>query len=90
MAAAVFTTMEWMEKAQKEVRVFFMEEEVATKEVVLEVEAEEVTGMAAKGLVEVEEGTPGEAEHAMKMIPVGEGEVLLTMEKISKMNAVTI
>ena len=28
-AAAVFTTMERMEKAQKEVRVFFTEEEVA-------------------------------------------------------------
>jgi len=76
-----------VEKAEKEVRVFFMEEEVAKEVVVLEVEVEEVT---SKSLVEVEEGTPGEAEHAMKMIPVGEGEVHLTMEEISKMNAVTI
>ena len=86
---AVFTTMEWMEKTEKEVRVFFLEEKVAKKAVVLEVEAEEITGM---GLVEVEveEDTPGEAEEAMKMIPVGEGEVHITMDKISKMNAVTI
>ena len=62
---------------------------MAKKVVVLEVEVEEVTGIAANVLVEVEEGIPGEAEHAMKMIPAGEGEVHLTMEKISKMNAVT-
>jgi len=58
--------------------------------VVLEVEVEEVTGITAKGLVEVEEDTPGEAEEATKMIPVEGEEVHLTMEKISKMNAVTI
>ena len=67
-----------------------MEEEVAKKVVVLEVEVEEVMGLTSKGLVEVEEDTPGEVEDTMKMIPVGEGEVHLTMEKISKMNAVTI
>ena len=57
---------------------------------VLEVEVEEVMEMGVERLVEVEEDTPGEVEEAMKMIPVEEGEVHLTMEKISKMNAVTI
>ena len=88
VAAAGLRTMERMDKTEKGERVFFMEEKVARKVVVLEVEVEEV--MAAKRLVEVEEGTPGEAEEATKMIPVEGGEVHLTMEKISKMNAVTI
>lgn len=40
--------------------------------------------------MEVVEGTPGGAEEAMKMIPVEEEEDHITMEKISKMNAVII
>jgi len=41
-------------------------------------------------LVEVVEGTQGGAEGAMKMILVEEEEDHITMEKISKMNAVII
>ena len=41
--------------------------------------------------MEVVEGTQGGAEEAMKMIPaLEEEEDHITMEKISKMNAVTI
>jgi len=88
VAAAGLRPMERMEKTEKGERVFFVEEKVAKQVVVLEVEVEEV--MAAKRLVEVGEGTPGEAEEAMKMIPAEEEEVHLTMEAISKMNAATI
>ena len=88
VTVAVFTTMEIMEKTEKGVKDFFMEGGVARMVVALEGEVEEVK--AATRLVEVVEGTPGGAVEAMKMIPVEEGEVPTMLEKISKMNAVTI
>jgi len=97
-AAAVFTTMEWMEKTMektekgvKGVKDSFVEGRVAKKVVVLEgVEEELLQKGAPTRLVEVVEGTQGGAEGAINMIPVEEEEDHITMEKIRKMNAVTM
>ena len=88
--AAVFTTMGWMEKTEKGVKDLFMGGGVAKKAVVLEGEVEEVeTDRMISRLVEVVEveGTPEGAVETMTMILVEE-EVLIMLEKISKMNAV--
>ena len=86
--AAVFTTMGWMEKTEKGVKDLFMGGGVAKKTVVLEGEVEEVeTDRMISRLVEVVEGTPEGAVETMTMILVEE-EVLIMLEKISKMNAV--
>lgn len=88
---AAFTTMERMETTEKGVKDSFMEGRVAEKVVVLVGVVEEVQQeIKPTRLVEVVEGTPGGAEEAMKMIPVEEEEDHITMEKISKMNAVII
>jgi len=90
-AAAVFTNMEWMEKLEKGVKDSFKEGRVACKVVVLEgVEEEVLQEGKPKRLVEVVEGTQGGAGQRIQMIPAEEGEDHITMEKISKMNAVTI
>jgi len=98
VAAAVFTTTEWMEKTMentekgvKGVKDSFVEGRVAKKVVVLEgVEEEVLQKGGPTRLVEVVEGTLGGAEGAMKMIPAEEEEDHITMEKISKTNVVTI
>jgi len=88
--------MEWMEKLEKGVKDFFKEgrvaiQVVAKEVVVLEgVEEEILQYRKPRRLVEVVEGTQGEAEAAMIMIPAEEEEDHITMEKIIKMNAVTI
>jgi len=90
-AAAVFTKMEWMEKPEKGVKDSFKEGREAIQVVVLEgVEEEILQDRKPRRLVEVVEGTQGGAEAAMIMIPAEEEEDHITMEKISKMNAVTI
>ena len=90
--AVVFATMEWMDKTERGVKDSFMEGRVAQLVVVLEGEVVEIITEIRKPtrLVEVVEGTQGGAEGAMKMILVEEEEDHITMEKISKMNAVII
>jgi len=80
-----------MEQTQQGVQHSLKEGRVAKEVVVLEGVVEEVVVYQKQSrLVEVVEGTQGGAEEAMKMIPAEEEEDHITMEKISKMNAVTI
>ena len=89
--AAVFATMEWMDKTEKGVKDSFIWGTVAKEAVVLEgVVVEVEKKRKSTRLVEVVEGTPGGTEGAMMMIPVEEEEDHITLEKISKMNAVII
>ena len=91
VAAAVFTPAGEMERrVKKEVKDFFTEglEEQLVKyrdrvKVVLGVVVVRVM------VEEVVVGTPGEAVGVVKMIPVEEEEVLIMLEKISKVIAVT-
>ena len=95
-AAAVFTKMEWMEKLDKGVKDSVKEGRVAVQLVAIQVvvlegvEEEILHYRNPRRLVEVVEDTQGGAEGAIKMIPAEEEEDHITMEKISKMNAVTI
>ena len=92
----VFTPVEEVERtlvvprdlAEKVVRDLFREEWVETHIVtkMLTEDLEEV--VEGDTVVVAEEGTLEEAVEIMKMTPVGEGEDLTTLEKISKMTVV--
>ena len=79
-------------KGVKGVKDSLMEGRVAVKVLVLEGVVGEVLQerRPTRQQVEVVEGTPGGAAEGIKMIPVEEEEDHITMEKISKMNAVII
>ena len=88
----VFTPVEEMvpwTRTEKGVKDFFREGRVEYLGMAMQTVVLEGVGVVVGVEVEVE-GTPGGAVGIMKMIPVEEGEVPIMLEKISKMNAVTI
>ena len=95
---AVFTPMEEVERiitvawdmVERGVRDFFREGRVEGPIMMLTEVLEEVVVLEEReGVGEAGEGTLEEAVEMMKMIPVEEGEVLIIMEKISRMIVVT-
>ena len=80
--------------AEKEAKDFFREEWVEEPGITMlqeDLEEEEVhMDIQAEGVLEVEEATLGEVAGIMNMTPVEEGEDLTMLERISKMNAVSI
>lgn len=78
--------------AEKEAKDFFREEWVDEHGIIMLLEdLEEVEEhMETKGVPEVEEVTLGEVVGKMNLTLVGEGEDLTILERISKVNAVTM
>ena len=78
--------------AEKEAKDFFREEWVEERGITMLLAGLEgaVALMDRGEVLEVEEATRGEAAGIICMTPVEEGEDLTTLERISRMNAVTI
>ena len=78
--------------AEKEAKDFFREEWVEEPGITMLLAGLEgaVALMEMEEVLEVEEATLGEVAGTISMTPVEEGEDLTTLERISRMNAVTI